>query len=110
VKALAKAHGEDPARVGAHSLRIGGASAALAAGVPPAVIRLAGRWNSDLWEIYARMSREAAASVTSTIGSTAFHDLERGFHADELELLPQELDVEPEFDDDELDIEMNDAW
>jgi hypothetical protein len=106
IKEMMRALGEDERLFGAHSLRIGGASAALAAGVPPSVIRLCGRWNSDLWEIYARISREAAANMTSVIGSTPFHDLERGFHADELELLPDEMAVQPEFEDEELEIEM----
>ena len=52
--------GLDPARFGAHSLRIGGASAALAAGVPPALIRIMGRWSSDVYEIYCRMSERSA--------------------------------------------------
>ena len=104
VKALMLDMGEDPKLYGAHSLRIGGATAALAAGVSPAVIRLCGRWNSDIWEIYARISREATANVTSLIGSTPFHDLERGFHADELEMLPDELaEIVPEFEDAECE-------
>ena len=43
--------------------------------------------------------------MTGVIGSTAFDDLERGaFHTEELELLPSEMDVTPEFDgNDELD-------
>ena len=73
--------------------------------MPPSVIRLAGRWNSDLWEIYARLTREAAEGVTSLIGSTPFHDLERGFHADELEMLPDELEISPEFDPEEMEME-----
>jgi hypothetical protein len=40
--------------------------------------------------------------MTSVIGSTPFHDLERGFHADELEVLPNEMGVEPEFEENEL--------
>ena len=106
VKALMKAVGEDPALFGAHSLRIGGASAALAAGVEPSVLRICGRWNSDIFEIYARLSREAASRVTSLIGSTAFFDLERGFHSEELEMLPEELAIGGAvFDADELAIE-----
>jgi hypothetical protein len=106
VKALMKAVGEDPALFGAHSLRIGGASAALAAGVEPSVLRICGRWNSDIFEIYARLSREAASRVTSLIGSTAFFDLERGFHSEELEMLPEELAIGGAvFDTDELAIE-----
>ena len=46
--------------------------------------------------------------MTGVIGSTAFDDLERGaFHTEELELLPSEMEVEPEFDgNDELDYDM----
>ena len=97
------AAGREPRFFGAHSLRIGGATAALAAGIPPAVIRLCGRWNSDLWEIYTRISREAAADVTSVIGSTPFHDLERGFHSDEFEMLPEEVGAAPQFLPEELE-------
>ena len=107
VKTLMSSLGLDPARFGAHSLRIGGATAAAAAGVPPSVIRVMGRWNSDIFEIYTRLTQQAAARMTGVIGSTAFYDLERGaFHTEELELLPSEMDVEPEFDGmDELDDE-----
>ena len=105
VKTLMSNLGLDPARFGAHSLRIGGATAAAAAGVPPSVIRVMGRWNSEIFEIYTRLTQQAAAQMTSVIGSTAFHDMERGaFHTEELELLPSELDVLPEFDlADEID-------
>ena len=48
VKAMMQALGEDPSLFGAHSLRIGGATAALTAGIHPSIIRLCGRWNSDL--------------------------------------------------------------
>ena len=41
VKALMAALGEDPSLFGAHSLRIGGATAALTAGIHPSIIRLA---------------------------------------------------------------------
>jgi hypothetical protein len=43
-------------RFGAHSLRIGGATAALAAGVQPTLIRVAGRWSSDIYQIYCAAS------------------------------------------------------
>ena len=58
-----------------------------------------------MWEIYTRVSRESAARVTivtSLIGSTPFHDLERGFHAVELEMLPEEMGELPEFTEGEL--------
>ena len=102
VKTLMSSLGLDPARFGAHSLRIGGATAAAAAGVPPSVIRVMGRWNSDIFEIYTRLTQQAAARMTGVIGSTPFDDLERGaFHTEELEMLPSEMDVAPELDGDD---------
>lgn len=85
VKALMAAVGCDPRRFGAHSLRIGGATAALAAGVDPAVIRCMGRWSSDVYEIYMRLCRETATAMSVTVASTAFHDMERGFETDGLD-------------------------
>ena len=85
VKALMEAVGCDPDRFGAHSLRIGGATAALAAGVPPEVIRAMGRWSSEVYQIYMRLSREAATRVSCVVASTAFHDMERGFQTDGLD-------------------------
>eukprot|EP00966_Prymnesium_polylepis_P025047 577689-Prymnesium_polylepis.1 len=91
VKELMARLGRDPARFGAHSLRIGGATAALAAGVHPSVIRITGRWMSEVWMIYARLSKQAALQVSAVVGSTPFEDLERGeFVSEELELLPDE--------------------
>ena len=91
VKELMGRLGRDPARFGAHSLRIGGATAALAAGVHPSVIRITGRWMSEVWMIYARLSKQAALQVSAVVGSTPFEDLERGeFVSEELELLPEE--------------------
>ena len=44
----------------------------------PATIRAAGRWSSDIYLIYCRISKESAASIATCIGSTSFEDLERG--------------------------------
>ena len=42
--------------------------------------------------------------MTATIGSTPYEELERGkFNSEELELLPCEMDVEPLFEQDELE-------
>lgn len=96
VKALMSGLGLDPACFGAHSLRIGGATAALAAGIHPSVIRITGRWSSDVWEIYARLTKQAALNVSAVIGSTAFDDSERGaFVCEELELTRAELAALP---------------
>ena len=92
VKALMQSIGLDPARFGAHSLRIGGATAALAAGVPPSMIRIMGRWSSDVYEIYCRMSLQAALQVGSTISAAVVDSVEQGFHEEHLELQQAEVD------------------
>ena len=70
-------------------------TAAHAAGVSPTIIRVCGRWSSDVYMLYTRLTREAAGLMSTTIGSTPFHDLERGagFVSEELELLSSEVDV-----------------
>ena len=90
VKGMMASIGLDARRYGAHSLRIGGASAALAAGVPPAMIRLMGRWSSGVYEIYCRMSLQAALRVGASICSAEVSTVEGGFHEEHLELLPHE--------------------
>jgi hypothetical protein len=92
VRCVMRAAGRDPSLYGAHSLRIGGASAALAAGVPPALIRLLGRWSSDVYEIYCRMSLQSALQVGRAVGSTRVDSLEGGFHEEHFELQPDEID------------------
>ena len=67
----------DPKRFGAHSLRIGGASAALSAGMSPDLIRTAGRWGSDIYIIYCRVSWQPAMGISTVIGFTPFNELER---------------------------------
>ena len=91
VKWMMAKMGLDPKRFGAHSLRIGGATAALAAGVSPAQIRLLGRWSSDVAELYMRMTQQSAGDFSTIVGSTAFDDIERHtFKTEELEILPVE--------------------
>ena len=111
VQRLMAALGLDARRFGAHSLRIGGATAALAAGLTPAAIRAAGRWSSDVYQIYCRVSRQSAATVASLVGSTPFEDLERGvqFVDEELMLTAAEMPstVTERFVDRDM---MLDAW
>ena len=78
--------------IGAHSLRIGGATAALAAGVPPQLIRLMGRWSSDIYEIYCRLSAQAALRVGTAIGSATVTPLGPRFETEAIELLPYETE------------------
>ena len=91
VKAVMQAAGRDPALFGAHSLRIGAATAALASGVPPQLIRLMGRWSSDVYEIYCRMSLQSALQVGVTITSAAGVRPATRFEQEHLELLPSEI-------------------
>ena len=91
VKRVAAAAGQDPNRYGAHSLRIGGATAALAAGVPPALIRMMGRWSSDVYQIYCRMSLESALNVGRALASAQVTPAQHAFTREELELMPEEL-------------------
>jgi hypothetical protein len=110
VKALMRAIGLDPARFGAHSLRIGGATAALAAGVPPALIRIMGRWSSDVYEIYCRMSIQSAIGVGRAIASATVDATAMRFRTEELELTrPEVIDAYGEqaaLERDELDASM----
>lgn len=91
VKALMQCIGLDPALFGAHSLRIGGATAALAAGVPPAMIRLMGRWSSDVYEVYCGMSLEAALRTGTQLASATVSTSEQAFEQEHLEMLPSEV-------------------
>ena len=52
LRAAAKSSGLDPARYATHSLRRGGATALVAAGVNPETVRRFGRWLSDAWRTY----------------------------------------------------------
>jgi hypothetical protein len=107
VQWLMQSIGEDRRRFGAHSLRIGGATAALAAGIEPSTIRLLGRWASDVAEVYTRVSRQAASRLSTLVGSTPFDDIERyTFRSEELEVLPSEwagMAIEPDLLD-EMDV------
>ena len=71
-KAMVRAAGGDDMRVGTHGLRRGGATAALAAGVDPETIRMMGRWDSSVYQIYAQRSRRAAMRLGAVVASTHF--------------------------------------
>ena len=50
-----------------------------------------GRWSSDIYEIYCRMSEEAALGVGAAICSAVVTDVEAGFHEEHLELTTNEV-------------------
>lgn len=91
VRRCMAAAGKPPERYGAHSLRIGAATAALAAGVEPQRIRLMGRWSSDVYEIYCRMSLQSALSVGAALTSATVSDVHRVFREEHLELQNEEV-------------------
>ena len=53
----------------AHSLRVGGATAAMAAGVAPETIKMLGRWDSGAYKVYCRLSRQAAMRLSHMVAS-----------------------------------------
>ena len=60
---------------------------------PPQLIRLMGRWSSDVYEIYCRMSLQSALRVGVTITSAAGVQPTTRFEQEHLELLPSELEA-----------------
>ena len=50
-----------------------------------------GRWSSDVYEIYCRMSLEAAMGVGDSIASATVTPTSDAFATEALELLPDEM-------------------
>ena len=75
VRLLMSAIGENALEFGAHSLRIGGATALFAAGADPIHIRTMGRWSSDCWRLYVRACFEQTLSWTRKLGSQEVTDM-----------------------------------
>ena len=84
VKWLVDMEGGDSRLYGAHSLRIGGATAALAAGVPALVIKAMGRWGSDIYEVYTQLSDAAARSFGSKVANVDYDYVEGAYYSEEL--------------------------
>jgi hypothetical protein len=65
LRVLCVALGLDPAMYSSHSLRIGGATDLAQSGGTEVECRLAGRWHSDVWQIYARpcLAMQVASSI-----------------------------------------------
>ena len=84
VKTMVALGGVDPALYGAHSLRIGGATAALAAGVPALVIKAMGRWGSDIFEIYAHLSDVAARDFGRKVTNVDYGEVPGAYYSEEL--------------------------
>ena len=78
-KALATSVGMDPNQFGAHSFRIGGATALFAAGADPTVIRTMGRWSSDCYRLYVRACFSKTIEWTRICGSSVVSDVAQEF-------------------------------
>ena len=76
VRQICFAINEDPLLFGAHSLRIGGATALFAAGAEPIHIRTMGRWSSDCYRLYVRACFEQTIAWTRKLGSQQVHDVQ----------------------------------
>ena len=72
VRQMVRAAGGATDGVSSHGLRRGGATAALAAGVDPETIRMLGRWDSKVYQIYSQRTRRAAMRLGSIVASTSF--------------------------------------
>jgi integrase len=59
--------GLDPVDFSGHSLRRGGATALMLAGVPPHLIQLQGRWVSDCWKRYTEHSTAQLLAISAAI-------------------------------------------
>ena len=78
-KQLMQSIGEDPTQFGAHSYRIGGATALFAAGASDTIIRTMGRWSSDIHRLYVRACYDQCLDWTRRAGSTVTRDVAADF-------------------------------
>jgi hypothetical protein len=111
-----------------HSFRIGGATALFAAGVTAEEIQTMGRWSSDVYKIYCRLSKERLLELSSRMSnarSSQFLNGELGFltaagaeqllEVEEVEQSPPGEsgasggEPEPDSDDDALGDDDNDS-
>ena len=63
--------GESPAGYSGRSLRVGGATELAARGAPSEAIRLLGRWDSDEYRAYTRVSHSQALRLSAAMGRSA---------------------------------------
>jgi hypothetical protein len=79
VKTLMVSIHERPEEYGAHSLRIGGATALFAAGANPTIIRTMGRWSSDIYRLYVRACFSETLKWSRHAGSQHVDDVAQEF-------------------------------
>ena len=88
VKVLMASQGLDPLEFGAHSLRIGGATALFKAGVSHVIIQVMGRWDSDAYEAYCRWEGRNVRRLGAVVASSTFEDVDGGYCDEELVAAP----------------------
>ena len=71
----------DGSKYGAHSLRIGGATALAFLQVPGDMIQAAGRWHSGAYLRYLRETRDNAVGTLTRLAGADTDDLEADFVA-----------------------------
>ena len=74
-----RAIGRDPSLYGAHSLRIGGATAMAWLRAPGPAIQAAGRWRSDAYLCYIRECREQALHFVQEIANADTDDFQSDY-------------------------------
>lgn len=92
----------DHEHVKAHSFRIAGATLLFRAGVTADEIKTMGRWASDVYQIYCRLSKERLLELSSKMGNvraTQFINGSVGFFDSLLDFEPVELAQAPEVGD-----------
>lgn len=71
IKKLAVACGLSQKSISGHSLRIGGATSLIRAGVPAHVVKELGRWKSVTYQQYIRLSSQMRATVARLLGEAS---------------------------------------
>ena len=61
----------DQSRYSGHSLRIGAATLAAAAGVPAYLIKMMGHWTLEAYMLYVHTARETLAAISPTLARSA---------------------------------------
>jgi hypothetical protein len=84
VKRVATEAGQDPTTFANHSLRAGGTTDLLAAGVSETVVQQMGRWTSDTFRIYFRddalVAAEAAKGFSKAVYGACRRELKGGYY------------------------------
>lgn len=80
LKGLVSLCGLEPDRFTAHSFRIGGATSLVRRGVQPAVIKQLGRWKSNVYCLYSRLSLDQLASYTFKMANAPVIDKSKNFY------------------------------